>query len=85
MISNIDYNNMVSECLKEEKDVIEYILSFRQPMLVIDFKEYWNHNCYPICPRCNQCLNREYLNYCYMCGQKLSWKGFKYKYNKRKK
>lgn len=29
--------------------------------------------CYPMCPRCKQSIEREYMGYCDRCGQKLSW------------
>lgn len=71
---------MITEHIKDkEQNIVKYALSFRKPMQVIKFQEYWQHDCYPMCPRCNQCLNREYLNYCYHCGQRLSWKYFNYK------
>lgn len=28
---------------------------------------------YPVCPQCAHILSREYLDYCYYCGQALSW------------
>ena len=28
---------------------------------------------YPICPRCNLSLEREYMSFCDRCGQKLNW------------
>lgn len=31
---------------------------------------------YPICPRCDNTIEREYMCYCDRCGQRLSWNGF---------
>ncbi|MBQ8227688.1 MAG: hypothetical protein IJZ88_01605 [Clostridia bacterium] len=31
---------------------------------------------YPICPRCQVTLEREYVHYCDRCGQCLCWSGF---------
>ncbi len=31
---------------------------------------------FSICPRCNKSLDREYMEFCSNCGQKLSWKDF---------
>lgn len=31
---------------------------------------------YPICPRCDCTLDREYMQYCDRCGQRLSWERF---------
>lgn len=28
---------------------------------------------YPICPRCDCTIDREYMNFCDRCGQKLGW------------
>lgn len=58
------------------------ILSFRTPMSIKQVYVYLNNDCYPICPRCNSSLDREYMSYCNNCGQKLSWKYFNYKNNK---
>ena len=31
---------------------------------------------FSICPRCNKSLDREYMEFCSNCCQKLSWKYF---------
>lgn len=31
---------------------------------------------YSICPRCEIPIEREYVNYCSNCGQKLSWESY---------
>ena len=31
---------------------------------------------YSICPRCEIPIEREFVNYCSNCGQKLSWESF---------
>ena len=53
-------------------------LKYRRPLevtKVFAFKE----DCYfPICPRCDISMEREYQEYCDRCGQALSWKKFKY-------
>lgn len=33
---------------------------------------------YPICPRCELSLEREYMSFCDRCGQKLNWDFFEY-------
>lgn len=33
---------------------------------------------YPICPRCDEPLDREYMAFCDCCGQKLAWNLFDY-------
>lgn len=37
-------------------------------VLVLD-----NGTGFPICPRCDCTLEREYMNFCDRCGQKLGW------------
>ena len=29
--------------------------------------------CYPVCPRCEMSMDREYMSFCDRCGQKLGW------------
>lgn len=48
-------------------------LSFRVPMKVVDFKRFKVDGCYSACPRCATTLDREYMNFCDRCGQKLEW------------
>lgn len=32
---------------------------------------------YSLCPRCKMPMEREYLNYCGFCGQRLAWNRFR--------
>lgn len=32
---------------------------------------------YYVCPRCRMTLEREFMNYCDRCGQRLGWKDYK--------
>lgn len=34
---------------------------------------YANTDVYPRCPRCGHALDREFMDYCNCCGQKLNW------------
>ena len=51
--------------------------SYRVRMSVTKETSLWDtvYGCteYPICPRCNSSLDREYQNYCDRCGQALDW------------
>lgn len=51
--------------------------SYRVRMRVTKETSLWDtvYGCteYPICPRCNSSLDREYQNYCDRCGQALDW------------
>lgn len=31
---------------------------------------------FPVCPQCGDVLNREYVNFCSGCGQRLDWSKF---------
>ncbi len=52
---------------------------FREPMLVMRsncYSCYHGVTTYPICPRCNISLEREFQAYCDRCGQCLDWSRF---------
>lgn len=67
---------MLLKCNKTKP--ILHFLFFRIPLPVIKYRTYYNYECYPICPRCHKCLEREYLHFCYHCGQKLTWHKYQY-------
>lgn len=49
-------------------------VSYRIAMPVTKMVQYSSGGyAYPICPRCRQSMDREYMSYCDRCGQKLSW------------
>ena len=52
-------------------------LSFREPQQVERVIRFLDGFCFPVCPRCQVSLEREYSRFCDRCGQKLSWIGFK--------
>lgn len=41
---------------------------------IVQFPPRWSS--YPICPRCEQSIEREYMHFCDRCGQKLNWDFF---------
>ena len=49
-------------------------LSFRIPMQIEKIILYKSGDSYPICPRCDCPLHREYMSFCDRCGQKVSWR-----------
>lgn len=51
-------------------------MSYRAPRHVTKFRVYRNGDSYPICPRCGMCIDREYVNFCDCCGQRLDWRLF---------
>lgn len=53
--------------------VFDEAIAYRMPLLVTKVVRYQSGDTYPICPRCNRCLDREYIKYCDRCGQRLDW------------
>lgn len=54
-------------------------LAFRAPLRVSAvraMKLYSGLTTFPVCPRCQRTMDREYQAYCDRCGQALSWKYF---------
>lgn len=51
---------------------------YRVPFPVTKVLLLPNGNNYPVCPRCGCTIDREYMNFCDRCGQKLSWELFDY-------
>lgn len=52
------------------------VYSYRVPLLVKNVRTFADGNTYPICPRCINTLDREYMSFCDRCGQKLNWQFF---------
>lgn len=53
-------------------------VSYRTPLPVIKIIVYADNTAYPLCPRCESALEREYVFFCDQCGQKLNWDLFEY-------
>lgn len=49
---------------------------YRLPMQVRERMVFLNGDSYPICPRCDALVDREYLRFCDQCGQRLGWEFF---------
>ena len=47
---------------------------YRIPLPVHKVVVYGSGDSYPVCPRCDCTLEREYVRFCDRCGQCLSWK-----------
>lgn len=47
--------------------------AFRKPLPVVKIRVYQNGNAFPVCPRCDISLEREYQCFCDRCGQALEW------------
>ena len=51
-------------------------VSFRLPMPVTERLTFRNGGGFPICPRCDVSMEREYMRFCDRCGQRLNWRDF---------
>jgi len=51
-------------------------MRYRIPLPVTQILLYPNGYSYPVCPRCRRCLDREFLRFCCLCGQRLDWDRF---------
>ena len=54
-------------------------LAYRSPMRITavrSYKSFPADNGYPVCPRCNSSMDREYQKYCDRCGQCLDWSAY---------
>lgn len=49
------------------------ILSYRIFMEVNRLFTDAQGNTFPLCPRCANIIDREFMNYCSCCGQHLAW------------
>lgn len=53
-------------------------IQYRIPKAVRQICVFPSRDAYSICPRCDCLLDREYMNFCDRCGQKLSWRLFRF-------
>ena len=54
-------------------------LSYRSPMrinAVRSHRSFPADDSYPVCPRCDSTLDREYQKFCDRCGQYLDWSAY---------
>lgn len=52
-------------------------ISYRMPLQVTEIFMAIDGEHFPVCPRCNVTLERELVNYCERCGQKLDWLNYR--------
>ena len=62
--------------MTKKRETIEEKLSYREPMKIKEIVWYQNGNEYALCPKCNKCIEREYMEFCVNCGQKINWRRF---------
>ena len=49
---------------------------YRIPRQVTELLLFAGGYSYPVCPRCGCTMEREYVNFCDRCGQRLGWEAF---------
>ncbi len=57
------------------------LASYRLPMPVSELKvfpECMGRPAYYTCPRCGLTMEREFMNFCDRCGQRLGWRGYRH-------
>ena len=65
-----------AELLEKPQNIDSKEISYRLPLAVQEVLVFSNGASYPVCPKCCLTLEREYMNFCDRCGQKLDWKEF---------
>ena len=58
--------------------IAQRAIIYRIPTEVTHVIKFSNGDTYSKCPRCYSLLDREYMNYCDSCGQKLAWNMLKH-------
>lgn len=53
--------------------IVREAIAYRIPRPVVKVIQYHSGDVYPVCPRCNCSLDREYAAFCDRCGQRLGW------------
>ena len=59
---------------KQHKEGRISAILYRVPLPVTQVLVLLHGDMYPICPRCDCTIDREYMNFCDRCGQRLGWK-----------
>ena len=58
---------------KQRKPVAVVAEAYRIPLQVRKVIRFGKGYTYPVCPRCDRSIEREYMRYCDRCGQHLAW------------
>jgi hypothetical protein len=59
--------------IKEGIAFAKEAVAYRMPLPVLRINKLGNDDEFPVCPRCDALLEREYMAYCSRCGQCLDW------------
>lgn len=55
---------------------LEDTFTLNKPQPVTEIRVFRNHEQFPVCPRCQLTMEREYQAFCDRCGQALDWSRF---------
>ena len=58
---------------KRHKPLVVTAEAYRIPLQVKKLIQFKGGYSYPVCPRCDRSIDREYMQYCDRCGQRLGW------------
>lgn len=58
-------------------NLLLFLAGYRLKMPVTEVMLFPDGNGYYLCPRCHVTMEREFMNFCDRCGQRLGWKGYK--------
>ena len=61
---------------KQRNPKVLSMIAYRFPLPVRKVLVYPIGGKYPICPRCDVPIEREYMAFCDRCGQRLNWSIF---------
>ncbi len=50
---------------------------YRTPLKVTKTILFRSGDGFPVCPRCDITIEREYMRFCDRCGQQLDWKDYR--------
>jgi hypothetical protein len=64
--------NKVKQKQRKQKYVAAVL--YRIPIPVTKILVFLHGDSYPVCPRCDCTVDREYMRFCDRCGQRLGWK-----------
>ena len=51
-------------------------VSYRTPLAVTQYTVLGQDGEFPVCPRCDVSIEREYMHFCDRCGQMLDWRRY---------
>ena len=69
----IDMKLLEKILLKIYGEKIYREILFRKKMPVNEYQLLVENGLYPVCPRCQRTIERDYQSFCDRCGQYLEW------------